>query len=97
MSENGPYPPELEALCDALINSDCDSAVKSRLFNILNNWEVTKGFKLCESNKDMVKVLIQLYLVNETNVSKQVGFCNLKFPVVSHVIFLGRFSSDRMP
>jgi len=72
MSENGPYPPELEALCDALINSDCDSAVKSRLFNILNNWEETKGFKLCESNKDMVKVLIQLYLVNETNVSKQV-------------------------
>ena len=74
MSENGPYPPELEALCDALINSDCESAVKSRLFNILNNWEETKGFKLCESNKDMVKVLIQLYMVNETNVSKQVGF-----------------------
>ena len=72
MSENGPYPPELEALCDALINSDCESAVKSRLFNILNNWEETKGFKLCESNKDMVKVLIQLYMVNELNVSKQV-------------------------
>ena len=51
MSENGPYPPELEALCDALINSDCDSAVKSRLFNILNNWEESKGFKLCDSNK----------------------------------------------
>lgn len=74
MSENGPYPPELEALCDALINSDCESAVKSRLFNILNNWEETKGFKLCESNKDMVKVLIQLYMVNEHNVSKQVRF-----------------------
>ena len=73
MSENGPYPPELEALCYALINSDCESAVKSRLFNILNNWEERKGFKLCESNKDMVKVLIQLYLVNDTNISKQVG------------------------
>jgi len=72
MSENGPYPPELEALCYALINSDCESAVKSRLFNILNNWEERKGFKLCESNKDMVKVLIQLYLVNDTNISKQV-------------------------
>jgi len=73
MSENGPYPPELEALCDALINSDCDAAVKSRLFNILNNWEETKGFKLCESNKDLIKVLIELFLLNNTSVSKQVN------------------------
>ena len=72
MSENGPYPPELEALCDALINSDCDSAVKSRLFNILNNWEESKGFKLCDSNKDLVRSLIELFLLNNPSVSKQV-------------------------
>jgi len=73
MSENGPYPPELESICDALANSECDEASKSRLFNIFNNWEETKGFKLCESNKDLIRVLLELFLLNNTNVSKQVN------------------------
>ena len=72
MSENGPYPPELEALYDALINSDCDPDTKSRLLSNFNNWEETKGFKLCESNKDLIRALIELFLLNNTSVSKQV-------------------------
>jgi len=73
MSENGPYPPELEALYDALINSDCDPDTKSRLLSNFNNWEETKGFKLCESNKDLIRALIELFLLNNTSVSKQVN------------------------
>ena len=76
MSNNRPYPSNLEVLCKALVASDCDPVARDRLLKIINSWEEIQGFKLDESNQDLVHALLELYLQKNQDVSKQV-YCML--------------------
>ena len=69
---NRPYPPILEVLCKALVASDCDTVTRDRLIKIIDTWEEIQGFKLDESNQDLLHALLELYLLKNQEVSKQV-------------------------
>ena len=70
------------SLLEAVAKIDCEPQVKSQLVENLNNWKEKKGFALVKYNREYVKVLLQLFLLEDRQISRQVrggggGWINL--------------------
>ena len=64
---------KLTELCDAVKNhEESDEAVKNQLLGQLTQWDQTAGFKLQKSNKESIGLLLELFLLKDKSVSKQV-------------------------
>ena len=64
---------KLTELCDAVKNhEESDEAVKKQLLGQLTGWDQTAGFKLQKSNKESIGLLLELFLLKDKSVSKQV-------------------------
>ena len=62
------------SLLEAVAKIDCEPQVKSQLMENLNNWKEKKGFPLVKYNREYVRVLLELFLLEERNISRQVRF-----------------------
>ena len=60
------------SLLEAVAKIDCEPQVKSQLVENLNNWKEKKGFALVKYNREYVKVLLQLFLLEDRQISRQV-------------------------
>ena len=64
---------KLTELCDAVKNhEESDEAVKNQLLGQLTAWDQTAGFRLQKSNKESIGLLLELFLLKDKSVSKQV-------------------------
>ena len=60
------------SLLDAVAKTDCESQVKSQLLESLGNWKERRGFALVKYNREYVKILLQLFLLEDRHISRQV-------------------------
>ena len=60
------------SLLDAVAKTDCESQVKSQLLESLSKWKERRGFALVKYNREYVKILLELFLLEDRNISRQV-------------------------
>ena len=61
------------SLLDAVAKTDCESQVKSQLLESLSKWKERRGFALVKYNREYVKILLELFLLEDRNISRQVS------------------------
>ena len=64
---------QYDKLITVIENVACDDEVKRRLIEVLKDWTQVLGFRLCEANKDLLHVLLELFLKDDEEVSNQVN------------------------
>ena len=60
------------SLMEAVAKSDCEPQVRSQLLEILSKWKEKRGFALVKYNREYVKILLELFLLEDRNISTQV-------------------------
>ena len=61
------------SLMEAVAKTDCEPEVRSQLLEILNKWKEKRGFALVKYNREYVKILLELFLLEDRNTSRQVS------------------------
>ena len=59
-------------LCEAITNLEFDEPVKAELLEQLTKWSSTHGFRLQKTNKEIVRLLLEAFVIDDNTVSKQV-------------------------
>lgn len=59
-------------LCEAIKNLEFDEPVKAELLEQLTKWPSTHGFRLQKTNKEIVRLLLEAFVIDDNTVSKQV-------------------------
>ena len=59
-------------LSEAIQNLEFDEPVKAELLEQLTKWPSTHGFRLQKTNKEIVRLLLEAFVIDDNTVSKQV-------------------------
>ena len=86
------------SLLEAVAKIDCEPQVKTQLLESLNQWKEKRGFALVKYNREYVKILLQLFLLEDRHISRQVsgGQCWLECDVRPRFMFPGCSNPDRL-
>ena len=60
------------SLLEAVDKIDCEPQVKSQLLENLSKWKERRGFALVKYNREYVKILLELFLLEDRHISRQV-------------------------
>ena len=61
-----------KSLLEAVARTDCEPQVKSQLLENLRMWKERRGFALVKYNREYVKILLELFLLEDRHISRQV-------------------------
>lgn len=61
-----------KSLLEAVAKTDCEPQVKSQLLENLSKWKEKRGFALVKYNREYVKILLELFLLEDRHISRQV-------------------------
>ena len=86
------------SLLEAVAKIDCEPQVKTQLLENLNQWKEKRGFALVKYNREYVKILLQLFLLEDRHISRQVrgGEGWLECDVRPRFMFPGGSNPDRL-
>ena len=63
---------KFKTLCEEIRNLEHDEAVKAELLEQLTQWPNTHGFRLQKTNKEILRLLFEAFVIDDNLVSKQV-------------------------
>ena len=65
--------PDKSLLEAVTAKANCEPEVKVKLVELLRKWREKKGFQLAKFNKEYVKILLELFLLEDRLVSRQIS------------------------